>query len=332
LRRRPHRLAVLVAPALVLALTLAGCHGNPDAGDPPLSVPLSVLDAARTCPSSFTSGHEPVLLVHGTFTNADENWGWNYRVALPAAGYDVCWVTLPNRSLTDIQVASEYVVRAVRVMHAQSGRKVDIIGHSQGGLQPRWAVRWWPSLLKKVDDLVTLAAPNHGTVVADPANPSCPSCWQMKTTSAFIAALNTPDETPGTNAASPSYSALYTITDELVQPFAPNPTAALAGASNILVNGPGVCPGRPLDHVGFAYDKVVYDLVVDALDHPGPAVPARASAGQPAFCAQTTIVELTPENLAFIAQLAGQLSFPGSPSEAFTPAEPALKCYAGGPC
>ena len=98
----------------------------------------------------------------------------------PRDGYDVCWVTLPDRSVGDIQVASEYVVHAVRTINARSGRKVDIVGHSQGGLEPRWALRWWPSLLSKVDDLVTLATPNHGTIVADPPGPTCPACWQMK--------------------------------------------------------------------------------------------------------------------------------------------------------
>ena len=325
--RLRHRLVALAAPVLILGLAVSACEPNP--GDPPLTVPVDTLNAALDCPASFTSAHEPVLLVHGTFTNADENWSWNYRVALPADGYDVCWVTLPYRSLGDIQVASEYVVHAVRTIKANSGRKVDIIGHSQGGLEPRWALRWWPSLLKKVDDVVTLATPNHGTIVSDPISPSCPACWQMKTTSNFIAALNSLDETPGTGIAAPSYTALYSITDELVQPVAPTPTAALDGASNVLVNGPEVCPGRPVDHVGFAYDKVVYDLTRDALDHPGPAVPARASAGQPLFCGQTTIVDVP----AFLAlALAGNLDFTDLDNSSFVATEPELKCYAGGPC
>jgi hypothetical protein len=326
--RSGRRLVAFAALVLVLGLAVSACEPNP--GDPPLTVPVATLNAALACPSSFTSAREPVLLVHGTFTNADENWAWNYRVALPADGYDVCWVTLPNRSLDDIQVASEYVVHAVRTIKANSGKKVDIIGHSQGGLEPRWALRWWPSLLQKVDDMITLAAPNHGTIVSDPISPSCPACWQMKTTSNFIAALNSLDETPGTGVAAPSYTAMYSITDELVQPVAPTPTAALDGASNILVNGPDVCPARPLDHVGFAYDKVVYDLARDALDHPGPAVPARAMAGQPLFCAQTTIVDVD----AFVAlALAQNLDFTdlADPS-GFVASEPALKCYAGGPC
>lgn len=331
MRRLWQRLALAVSSALLLGLFLSACEPPPPPGDPPLSVPLAALNAALTCPATFTSSHQPVLLVHGTFTNADENWSWNYRVALPRDGYDVCWVTLPERSVGDIQLASEYVVQAVRTINARSGRRVDIIGHSQGGLEPRWALRWWPSLLSKVDDLVTLATPNHGTVVADTPGPTCPACWQMRTTSNFIASLNSGDETPATVAAAPSYTALYSLTDELVEPSVPTPTAALNGASNILVQAPDVCHGRPVDHVGFAYDKVVYDLTRDALDHKGPAVPSRAYAasGQVAFCAQTTIVDV-PALLALA--LAENLDFTDAPASSFVTQEPALKCYAGGHC
>ena len=134
-------------------------------------------------------------------------------------------------------MASEYVVHAVRTINARSGRRVDIVGHSQGGLEPRWALRWWPRLLSKVDDLVTLATPNHGTVVADTPGPTCPACWQMRPRRTSSPRSNSRDETPGTIAAAPSYTALYSLTDELVQPSAPTPTAALDGASNILVSG-----------------------------------------------------------------------------------------------
>jgi triacylglycerol esterase/lipase EstA (alpha/beta hydrolase family) len=47
--------------------------------------------------------------------------------------------------LNDIQVSSEYVARAVQLMHRKTGEKVDVLGHSQGGLQPRWAIRFFPS-------------------------------------------------------------------------------------------------------------------------------------------------------------------------------------------
>jgi triacylglycerol lipase len=305
----------------LLAPVLAAVACTP-ASDPPLSVPQRTLDAALSCPSSFTHrGHEPVLLVHGTFTNPEENWSWNYGNALPAAGYDVCTVRLPDRATGDIQVSSEYVVHALRRIFDRTGSKVDVLGHSQGGLQPRWALRWWPSLRTKVDDVVTLGSPHHGTTVADAATllgTSPPAGWQMRTTSRFIAALNSEDETPGPV----SYTSLYTLTDELVQPVLPTATAALAGGRNILVQD--LCPGRLVEHVGLAYDAAVHDMVIDAFTSPGPADPARFDRST---CLRVAFDGVAPEPLLStgIAELHDSAGFTGAPN---TSAEPPLKPYA----
>ena len=300
---------------MVLAITMSPAAA---AEDPPLRVPEATLAAALHCPKTFSHpAHEPVLLVHGTFTNDEENWGWNYAKVLPAIGYDVCTVTLPNRSLDDIQVASEYVVHGIRAIAAASGRKVDVMGHSQGGLEPRWALRWWPSLRDQVDDMVTLATPNHGTELADRCNNFCPpAAWQMAPGSKFIAALNSEDETPG----GVSYTSVYSLTDELVQPATPNPTAALAGGTNVLIQD--VCPGRPVDHVGFAYDNAVYHVVIDAFTHPGAADPSRIDTL--AACADLAFPGVNPASEATL--LARELdTFPDWNQAS---SEPALASYA----
>jgi triacylglycerol lipase len=211
-----------------------------------------------------------VLLVHGTGATPGEIWGSNYGVVLPRLGYDTCTVALPMRALGDIQVSAEYVVYAIRAMSATYGRKVNILGHSQGPLEPRWALQWWPSLRSQVDHLVMMAAPNHGTIVANALVACSPACLQMKVGSRFLAALNAFDETPG----AVSYTSIYSLTDELVQPAFPQPTSALAGATNILMQD--LCPGRVVEHVQFAVDAAVFAVVMDAFTHPGmDADPAR---------------------------------------------------------
>ena len=41
-------------------------------------------------------------------------------------------MTYPDRGLGDSQISAEYVVHALRRIRAESGRKVAVIGHSQG--------------------------------------------------------------------------------------------------------------------------------------------------------------------------------------------------------
>lgn len=165
--KTPRRWRLSAVPA-VLAGVLAAALLAPSSeaaavAGPSLETPVATLDAALNCPSSFLHpDREPVLLVHGTSSTDDESWGWGYAPALRGDGYDVCGVTLPNRSMGDIQVASEYVVRAIDRINAATGRKVDVLGHSQGNMQIRWALKWWPDLQGKVDDAVFLANPGHG--------------------------------------------------------------------------------------------------------------------------------------------------------------------------
>lgn len=258
--------ALLVAP--VLALAVAGVVTPPaHASGPALETPEATLRAALDCPETLDDpDHEPLLLVHGTFTNAAENWGFNWLPVYRAEGWDVCTVTLPNRSLGDMQVQAEYVVFAVREMAARSGEKVDVMGHSQGAVHPRWAVKWWPDVQASVDDLVLLAGPQHGTAAAGDSPFGCfPSCWQMQSGSNYLNALNAGDETPGAI----SYTSIYTLTDELVQPQFPESTSALEGGTNVLIQD--VCPGRPAEHAFLMSDHAVHAVAIDALTNPGPA-------------------------------------------------------------
>ena len=277
------KIASVVALALSLGALMspAGARSPaPRSGNAPYSVPLKVLDDAVECrlnwethgllvdyrgapTKSLRKGRsEPVLLVHGTGVNRRLNFEWNYWPALIREGFAVCWVELPNAALSDIQIASEYVARGVEVMHARTGEDIDVLGHSQGGLVPRWAIKWFASG-DHVDDYVGLASPNHGTAVADSFVLGCmEACWQMKTTSNFIHHLNAGDETPGDT----DYTNIYTTTDELVQPTG---TQALEGGTNILIQD--VCPGRPIDHAGIAADEVTYRLALDAFTKEGTA-------------------------------------------------------------
>ncbi|MGV9315406.1 esterase/lipase family protein [Streptomyces sp. NPDC003691] len=326
--RRPLRgraLGALCAALLTLAPAAPAASAGTaaaaaTAGDPALSVPADRLAAALDCPSGFGgSAKDPVLLVHGTGVDAGLNWGWNYAPALRGLGYDVCTVDLPGRSLTDIQESAEYVVHALATMRAATGRKVDAIGHSQGGLQLRWALTYWPSLRESVDDVVSLGTPEYGAAAGDPACVlSCaPALHQMRPGSAFLTALNSGDPTPG----GVSYTAVYTRDDLVVTPYR---TSVRQGARNIKVQD--VCGVRLVTHIGLVYDSVTFRLVRDALDRPGPADPARLPTG-----ACTAAPYLPGVGAADIAY-AGAVVAPAAATAALTAPrvrdEPALRPYA----
>lgn len=319
-----------IAPVLLLAACGGADPLNLDraaAAGPPLSVPQAELEAALFCPKPLAAGDRAVLLVHGTSVTPEENWEWNWQRALPEFGFAPCTVRLPDYAFVDIQVSSEYVVHAIRAMSDATGQKISVVGLSQGGLQPRWAIRWWPDIRERVDDLVMLVTTNHGAPFADAAcaaPPCLPALWQQRYAgSNFLAALNAGDETPG----EVSYTSIYSHTDGVVQPSAPVAVAALDGAVNVAVQD--LCPGRPVDHAQSSYDAAVWALGFDALSHDGPLDLARVD---PAACFEYALPYADPAEAtrrgAEIYLVAGerQSTYTGKVNE-----EPPLREYARSP-
>ncbi|MES2424429.1 MAG: lipase [Pseudomonadota bacterium] len=298
----------------------------------PLETAKTLLDASLRCPADLAGiDRSPVLLVHGTALNSQNTFGWNYIPALTAIGIPFCTVDLPFNGMGDVQIAAEYVVHAVREMASRSGQKVQIIGHSQGGMVPRWALRFWPDIRPLVDDLVGLSASNHGTIDARLIclPPCAPAIWQQRDDSAFLAALNRDFETlPGID-----YSSVYTQLDEVVFPnFGSNASSRLAGDASHVRNiaTQDVCLLNTADHllIGTS-DPVAYALALDAIVYPGPADPARVAKS---VCTQLFMPGVQPLDFPFsllnlTAGVATQLV--GAPQVS---KEPALKCYATGGC
>jgi hypothetical protein len=299
-----------------------------DKPGPPLDVPPAALAASLRCPADLRSGPRPVLLVPGT--GEDPDWyAWTYEPALAKLGIPYCTVTLPAHATGDIQVAGEYVVSAIRTMYARAGRRVDVLGHSQGGMVPRWALRFWPDTRAMVDDLVGLAPSNHGTQSARLACASeCNAAsWQQKDGSNFIGALNDPVET----FAGISYTAVYSHDDEIVTPNGDaNGSSSLhTGAGRISdVAVQDICPADSSEHLAMgSYDPVAYALAIDALTHDGPADAARIDRS---VCMQPFMPGVDPATFATddasaTAKVVAQFGS-GTP----LPAEPPLACYATG--
>lgn len=315
--------AALAAVTTLVVLAVAAAPARATQDEPELREPREALEAALTCPDVLDAeDREPVLLVHGTGAVARENFDWNLRPQLRADGFDVCTVDLPTRALADIQVAAEYVVHAVRAIHDAGGRPVDVAGHSQGGLEPRWAMAWWPSTRAQIDDLVTFASPHDGTLAAEAA---CAGtvCWpavhQMRPGSDFLIALWAREDLADVDVTS-----MGSVMDELVQP---PETIELPGAVNVLLQD--VCPARPVTHVSIVADAVAYALAVDAFGSRGAADVDRLPGD---VCLQALVDEASPEHV-LDPEAAGEYrdgSFvdPAIPRLLLTREEPELADYA----
>jgi hypothetical protein len=263
------RLTWLLATCAALGAVLAVGAGPAMASGPRLSVAQTDLDAAFKCPIDPTNATTaPVMFVTGTGASGDEGYLIG-QDAFKAAGHPVCYVNFPDFTTADIQVSAQYLVNGIRREFALAHRKVAVIGISQGGLLPRFALTYWPDLQRKVSDVLAAAGTQHGTTVGagscSAANPCAPANWQQAAGSKLLRALNSqPDETPG----NVSYTTVRSLTDETVQPQGgKHPTSALDGASNILIQS--VCPGRTTSHIGTAVDSVTFAAFVDAMAHGG---------------------------------------------------------------
>lgn len=265
------RLLPLVTALAVLALAPAAAR----AADPPLTVSKGRLAASLKCAGALQgSAKQPLMLVTGTGASGDEAYAIG-KGAFDAWGAPVCWVNFPDYTTGDVQIAAQYLVAGIRTQARRAGRPIAIFGISQGGLLPRIALTYWPSLRAKVTDVLAAAGTQHGTNVFTTA--AClpggcpPAVWQQAAGSKFLAALNAqPDESPGPTA----WTTVRSTSDEVVQPQGgAHPTSALKGATNVLIQS--VCPGRTTSHIGTALDSVTFAAFADAVGRRGPAKVSR---------------------------------------------------------
>jgi pimeloyl-ACP methyl ester carboxylesterase len=325
-------IAALGGSLLVPASAQAIDYAPVDQPGPPLSVPQAKLDASLECKGNpANAGAEPVLLVPGTTVNPHADFSWNWEPALDKLGIPWCAVDLPGNTMGDIQVAGEYVVNGIRTMYARAGRRIAVVGHSQGGMVPRWALRFWPDTRAMVEDQIGFAPSNHGTLDAGPiCVPGCaPAIWQQRNDADFIKAINSRQETfPGI-----SYTEVYTHLDEVVTPnLDSSGSSSLHGGGGDIMNVAvqDLCPLDTNEHllVG-TIDPVAYALAIDAMSHPGPADPSRISSS---VCTQVLMPGVNPVTFATdLASAAAVLSTTLATSPHVS-AEPPLACYVTASC
>jgi triacylglycerol esterase/lipase EstA (alpha/beta hydrolase family) len=217
----------------------------------------------------------PVVLVHGTYLNMTNSWT-ALAPALERLGYCVFALDYGNGPVPGVngvgdipKSAGQLETFVDKVLHDTGAAKVSIVGHSQGGMMPRYLIRFLGGA-DEVDDLVGLSPSNHGTTnpLAGPAGQNgCPACTQQIAGSAFLQALNEGDQTP----PPASYTVVETMNDEVVTPYDSEflPQPADGRVTNVLLQD--ACPTDQVEHIGITSDPVALQWALNALGRPGPA-------------------------------------------------------------
>ncbi len=138
------------------------------AGNPAVTPPEPDATIAVQQPDAAPTGPYPIVLAHGLFgfsSIGPLDYFYGIGPALTAQGRTV--FTPQVDAIQSSDVRGQELVAAIEAAKLQTGaQKVIVIGHSQGGLDARWAAAHDPDSIAAV---VTVATPHRGSKVADVA-------------------------------------------------------------------------------------------------------------------------------------------------------------------
>lgn len=239
-----------------------------------------------SCKPSATDPY-PVILVHGTFEDMADNWN-ALSPLLYDSGYCVFAFNYGSYdgsgaagvyATGDIAASAQQLSSFVNEVLAKTGAtKVDLVGHSQGGMMPRYYLKFLGGA-SYVNTLVGLAPSNHGTTLdgiftlssylpgSNAFLADCPACQEQDAGSGFLTKLNAGGDTvPGVN-----YTVIESKNDEVVTPYT---SAFLSGPSVTNITLQDQCPLDQGEHLSMAYDHIADADVLTALDPANPQQPA----------------------------------------------------------
>ena len=327
--RRPSRrgAGLLVGLAVVALLTATACA--PPAPEPgeryrvPADFGEGVLTAALDLMGppaganldSCTPGAEhprPVILLHGILGNMADNMTAlsPFFANLGYCVYALNYGAPPGSifgGIADVRRSSldQFGPFVDEVLERTGASQVDVIGHSEGSVMPRWWMRYGPSVhadgtpkvhafvgvtpVSDGDDLGQFAKqmraiPFFQAYLDELAANGCGACEQLLSGSKFFEQLNTTTPQPGENFSGPAqpgvrYLMLATQWDNLVVPywrgFIDHPAV-----TNMTVQD--VCARDHADHLSVVFDPVAFDVIANFLD-PGRKATPRCVPTQPVF-------------------------------------------------
>ncbi len=227
----------------------------------------------------------PVVLVHGTFENQNDNWQAasavlvNHGYCVFAFNYGGSDAANPVQGTGDIVASAQQLSAFVnQVLAATGAAKVDIVGHSQGGMMPRYYLKFLGGAAK-VNTLVGLAPSNHGTTIdglttltqtlgllgvfTSGLNVACTACAEQEVGSPFLTSLNAGGDT----VRGVHYTVIESKDDEVVTPYT---SAFLSGPNVTNITVQNQCSLDQSDHLELAYDPIALADVLNALDPAHP--------------------------------------------------------------
>lgn len=285
---------------LALALTLAAMGVTAASAQAQLPVIYNgVLGYAHISPTASPPGANnwsckpsaahprPVVLVHGTFADMADSWQ-ALSPLLVNNGYCVFALNYGSNGgsgalgiygIGNIPASAAELSTFVNKVLAETGAsKVDLVGHSQGGMMPRYYLKNLGGA-SKVNALIGLAPSNHGTTLdglftlasyfppaSEFTGALCPACTEQEAGSEFITALNAGGETvPGV-----AYTVIESSYDEVVTPY----TSAFLNGSNVTnIDLQQQCLLDFGEHLSMPYDHIADADVLTALDPAHPQHP-----------------------------------------------------------
>ncbi|QFQ96230.1 alpha/beta fold hydrolase [Streptomyces phaeolivaceus] len=259
-------------------------------------VPATAAEAADTAAATSRGWNDysckpsaahprPVVLVHGTFANSVDNWLGlaPYLVNRGYCVYSLDYGQLPGvaffNGLGPIDKSAEQLDAFVdRVLAATGAAEADLVGHSQGGMMPRYYLKFLGGAAE-VNALVGIAPSNHGTTLngltqlldhfpgaGDLLSSATPALADQVVGSPFLTKLNAGGDTvPGV-----TYTVLATKYDEVVTPYR---SQFLVGPNvrNIVIQD--LCALDLSEHAAIGLlDRIAFHEVTNALD-PAHATP-----------------------------------------------------------
>ncbi|NWF28617.1 alpha/beta fold hydrolase [Streptomyces sp. PKU-EA00015] len=273
----PWKRALRPLSAFLLAVAVALVPTATATADTTATAPTSGWNDDTCKPSA--AHPRPVVLVHGTLGNSVDNWLAlaPYLVKRGYCVFSLDYGQLPGvpffHGLGPVDRSAEQLDAYVdRVLAATGAPEADIVGHSQGGMMPRYYLKYLGGA-DKVNALVGIAPSNHGTTLggltkllpyfpgaADLLNEHTPALADQVAGSAFLTKLNAGGDTvPGVR-----YTVIATRYDQVVTPYR---SQYLSGPNvrNVLLQD--LCPVDLSEHVAIGvFDLIAYHEVANALD------------------------------------------------------------------